>query len=174
MLTPSSPGSSSVSHVAFPAVDEHQLAILTSPIGFVFYIVTRESIFFANLRQAYLLSPLYASRISSRTVLFMSVPESHLTKAQLFQVFGDSVNRIWIVSDCSKLEELIQKRDKLAYRLEDAETMLLKSANAAWLGAIARSDAESALGASAGGHGGQSDPDSAPWAMKIKRPTHRL
>ena len=41
--------------------------------SFILYMITRESIFYINLRQAYLLSPYYASRISSRTVLFTSV-----------------------------------------------------------------------------------------------------
>ena len=43
--------------------------------SFVMYMITRESIYYINLRQAYLLSPFYAARISSRTVLFCSVPE---------------------------------------------------------------------------------------------------
>ena len=41
--------------------------------GFVLFMITRESIYYINLRQAYLLSPLYAARLSSRTVLYTSV-----------------------------------------------------------------------------------------------------
>lgn len=41
--------------------------------GFVIFMITRESIYYINLRQAYLLSPLYSARLSSRTVLFTSV-----------------------------------------------------------------------------------------------------
>lgn len=41
--------------------------------SFVIFMITRESIYYINLRQAYLLSPLYAARLSSRTVLFTSV-----------------------------------------------------------------------------------------------------
>lgn len=43
--------------------------------SFVIYIITRECIYFINLRQAYLLSPFYSARISARTVLFCSVPK---------------------------------------------------------------------------------------------------
>lgn len=41
--------------------------------SFVLLMITRESIYYINLRQAYLLSPLYAARLSARTVLFCSV-----------------------------------------------------------------------------------------------------
>lgn len=41
-------------------------------------MITRESIFYINLRQAYLMSPFYTSRMSSRTVLFTSVPEDYM------------------------------------------------------------------------------------------------
>jgi len=41
--------------------------------SFVIFMITRESIYYINLRQAYLLSPLYSARLSSRTVLFTSV-----------------------------------------------------------------------------------------------------
>ncbi|KAE8146632.1 hypothetical protein BDV25DRAFT_169690 [Aspergillus avenaceus] len=100
---------------------------------FVFYVVTRESIFYANLRQAYLNSPAYVNRISSRTVLFMSVPEEYKSEKKLRQVFGDSINRIWITSDCKKLDKIVRKRDKLAFKLESAETWLIRSANSARL-----------------------------------------
>lgn len=102
-------------------------------IGFVFCTITRESILYATLRQAYLLSPLYASRISSRTVLFLAVPQSYLCKKKLSKVFGDSVKRIWITSDCSKLQKLVKKRDNLAYSLEAAETRYIRKAHAAYL-----------------------------------------
>jgi len=46
--------------------------------SFVIYMITRESIYYINLRQAYLMSPFYTSRISSRTVLFTSVPEDYM------------------------------------------------------------------------------------------------
>lgn len=41
--------------------------------SYIIFMITRESIYYINIRQAYLLSPLYASRISSRIVLFCSV-----------------------------------------------------------------------------------------------------
>ncbi|KAA8642848.1 hypothetical protein EYZ11_008003 [Aspergillus tanneri] len=101
--------------------------------SFVFYVVTRESIFYANLRQAYLNSPAYVNRISSRTVLFMSVPDEYKNEKKLRQVFGDSIRRIWITSDCKELEKKVQKREELSYKLESAETRFIRRANSARL-----------------------------------------
>lgn len=47
---------------------------LLMQLGFVMYVITRESIYFINLRRAYLLAPFNSARISSRTVLFTDVP----------------------------------------------------------------------------------------------------
>ncbi|KAI2826242.1 hypothetical protein CBS147320_6417 [Aspergillus niger] len=103
---------------------------------FVFFVVTRESIFYANLRQAYFNSPAYAERISSRTVLFMSVPEEYKNEKTLRQVFGNNINRIWITSECKTLDKKVMERAKLAYKLEHAETKLIRAANSARLKAI--------------------------------------
>jgi hypothetical protein len=122
-------------------------------------------LFYANLRQAYLNSPAYADRISSRTVLFMSVPESYKTEKRLRQVFGDRIRRIWITSDCNKLQKLVDERDKLAYSLEHAETKFIRAANAARMKAIER-QAKSGICADCE----VAEPS---WSQKTKRPTHR-
>ncbi|KAG9702898.1 DUF221-domain-containing protein, partial [Aureobasidium melanogenum] len=101
--------------------------------GFVIYMVTRESIYYINLRQAYLLSPYYASRLSSRTVLFTSVPDEYLNEANLRRMLGESVERVWIPTDTGDLEDEVKQRDKTALKLEAAETKLIKAANAARL-----------------------------------------
>ncbi|KAI4745605.1 DUF221-domain-containing protein [Aureobasidium sp. EXF-12298] len=101
--------------------------------GFVIYMVTRESIFYINLRQAYLLSPYYASRLSSRTVLFTSVPDEYLNESNLRRMLGESVERVWIPTDTGDLEDEVKERDKTALKLEAAETKLVKAANAARL-----------------------------------------
>ncbi|OJD16556.1 hypothetical protein AJ78_03293 [Emergomyces pasteurianus Ep9510] len=144
--------------------------------SFVFYMVTRESLFYATLRQAYLLSPLYASRISSRTVLFMSVPQRLLTKPKMTKVFGKAIRRIWITTDCKKLDELVKERDELALRLERLETDLIKSANSARSKALKKQkkDEECAVAAGVNPESADCDIDSVPWAKKVKRPTHRL
>jgi hypothetical protein len=104
--------------------------------GFILALITREHIFYINLRQAFLLSPVYANRISSRTVLFTSVPEPYLDERKLRKVFGESVRRIWITGDTKAVDDLVEERDKVAMRLEAAEVKLIRLANAERLKAI--------------------------------------
>ena len=104
--------------------------------SFILVLVTREHIFYINLRQAFLLSPVYANRISSRTVLFTSVPTPYLDEHKLRKVFGDAVRRVWITGDTEVVDEKVSERDEVAFRLEAAEVKLIKLANAERLKAI--------------------------------------
>ncbi|TDZ22831.1 Uncharacterized protein Cob_v004432 [Colletotrichum orbiculare MAFF 240422] len=140
--------------------------------GFVMYLIMRECIFYINLRQAFLLSPTYAKRISSRTVLFTSVPEHYLDEARFKKLFSDSVKRVWITGDTEKLEELVEERDKVAMKLEKAQVKLIKLANAARLKALkkggpAADETPTAMDA-------ETADASARWIPQKKRPTHRL
>ena len=143
-------------------------------------MVTRECIFYINLRQAYLLSPLYANRMSSRTVLFSSVPDEYLNETKLRQVFGPSVKNLWICTDCKDIEDLVKERDKVAMRLEGAETKLVRMANAARLKAQKKGGAGRAEEATGTGHttdeagDGESGSIASRWVAQKKRPTHRL
>lgn len=155
-------------------------------------MVTRESIFFINLRQAYFLSPLYASRISSKTVLFTSVPEEYLNDAKIRRMFGpEKVRNVWIAADTKKLEELVEERDKAAFKLEAAEVKLISLANKARVKSLKRnqnqpSDEEEAnvTGAAAAADIVSSNPAedataesgtvAARWIKPSQRPTHRL
>ncbi|GAP82661.1 putative phosphate metabolism protein 7 protein [Rosellinia necatrix] len=139
--------------------------------GFVMYMVVRESIFYVNLRQAFLLSPMYSDRISSRTVLFVSVPDEYLDKARLRKVFGDSVKNIWIAGETKELDESVKERDKVAMKLEQAEVKLLKLANAQRLKAIKKGAADERPEAPADAEPGSL---AARWVPPKKRPSHRL
>ncbi|KAI1298807.1 hypothetical protein F5Y03DRAFT_258093 [Xylaria venustula] len=139
--------------------------------GFVMYMVVRESILYINLRQAFLLSPIYSNRISSRTVLFVSVPDRYLDKARLRKVFGDSVKNIWIAGDTKELDDLVKERDKVAMKLEKAEVKLLKLANAARIKGMKKSGAEERAVAPADAESGSL---AARWVPTKKRPSHRL
>jgi calcium permeable stress-gated cation channel len=105
-------------------------------IGFILYMVTRECVYFINLRQAYLLSPHYANRLSSRTVLFSCVPKHILDERKLRRIFGDTVKNIWIPRETDELDQLVDERDQTAIRLEKAEILLIKKANAAYRKAV--------------------------------------
>lgn len=144
--------------------------------GFVFYMITRESIYYVNLRQAYLLSPLYAKRVSSRTVLFTSVPGEYLDEAKLRRMFGRQMKNLWVATDTKKIEDLVEERDKVAFKLEAAETKLIKLANAARLKSMKKGghhDDESHLGNTDGDGNGESGSVAARWISAKKRPTHR-
>lgn len=138
------------------------------------YMVARESIFYINLRQAYFLSPLYGSRISSRTVLFNSVPQDYLDEAKLRRMFGKQLKNLWIATDCKDLEKLVEERDKVAMKLEGAETKLIKLANTTRLKSIkkggARHEEEHHLGNNTDGESGSV---AARYINPKKRPTHR-
>lgn len=133
----------------------------------------RECIFYINLRQAFLLSPFYSNRISSRTVLFTSVPAPYLDEAKLRQVFGPSVKNIWITSDTKELDEAIKERDKVAFKLEGAEVKLIKLANKERQKALKKgASAEAPDGALPLGDA-ESGSIAARWVPNKKRPTHR-
>lgn len=137
--------------------------------GFVMYLIFRECVFYINLRQAFLISPFYSDRVSSRTVLFTSVPDKYLEERALRKVFGNSVKHIWINHDIKEVEKLVEERDKVAYKLEKAEVKLIKLANKERL--------KTAKGAPTENNHPPLDAESGSvasrWVPQKKRPTHR-
>lgn len=99
--------------------------------GFVLFTVVRECIYFVNLRQAYLSSPYYADRLSSKTLLLLCVPKHYRDEARLRKLYGDSAKRIFIPRTSKDLANLVKEREQTAMRLEKAEIDLIKKANAA-------------------------------------------
>lgn len=147
-------------------------------IGFVFFMITREHIFAINLRQAYSLSPAYASRISSRTVLFSAVSENYLNSNKIRAMFGvDKVKNVWIATDTAELEEKVKDRDAAAMKLEAAETKLIVMANKARNKALKKGGSEednSEENATMGQFDDESGSVAARWVQAKDRPTHRL
>lgn len=97
--------------------------------AFVMWIITRETIYFINLRRAYLLAPFNAARMSSRTVLFSDVPAEYQNKEKLQTLFSGSMKRAWLATDCKDLSDKVEERDKDALKLEGAEIKLIQIAN---------------------------------------------
>jgi hypothetical protein len=93
------------------------------------WIITRETIYFINLRRVYLLAPFNAARISSRTVLFTDVPVEYLSQEKLRELFGGTMRRSWLAPDCKYLTKKVEERDKDALKLEGAEIKLIQKAN---------------------------------------------
>ena len=132
-------------------------------LGFVLLLIARERMYFIGLRQAYFLSTVRAERLTSRTVLFMSIPKDMLSEQALIQAFGRHVRKVWMVTDAKDLEDKVDDRTKLHMKLEAAEVKLSKQANAARLKAEKKNP------------GSQSDHrDPNHWIDNKKRPTHKL
>ncbi|KAK4936653.1 hypothetical protein LTR10_022505 [Elasticomyces elasticus] len=108
--------------------------------GFVLYMVSRECIYYVHLRQAYLHSPFYAKRLSSRTVMFTSIPKEYRDEAKLKKIFGDVVKTVWLPKSSKELANCVEERRQTALRLEKAEIALIKMANAARTKAMKNGD----------------------------------
>jgi len=142
--------------------------------GFIMYLIMRECIYYINLRQAFLMSPFYSDRISSRTVLFSSVPEPYLHEAKLRKVFGQSVRNIWITSNTKEVDELVKERDKVAMRLEKAEVKLIRLANKNRQAELKKGGASAEADTAAVPLDAESGSIAARWVPAGKRPTHKL
>jgi hypothetical protein len=142
--------------------------------GFIMFMITRESIFYINLRQAYLMNPAYARKLSSRVVLFTAVPAEYLNERKLREALGEHVFRVWFPTDTKQLEELVDERSKAAMKLEGAETKLIKLANAARLKSIKKGGAPAAEENVDVETAETTGSVAARWVTPKERPTHRL
>jgi hypothetical protein len=118
---------------------------------------------------------LYASRISSRTVLFQSVPIDFANEAKIRSTFGDEVKNVWIASDAKELEDMVKERYKACIKLETAETKLIKLANDARLKSIKGQPTDTHRPSmSHDDYSNESGAAAARWVRPKERPTHRL
>jgi hypothetical protein len=140
--------------------------------GFVMRIITRETIYFINLRRAYLLAPSNAGRISSRTVLFTDVPVAYQNKEKLQALFGGTMRRSWLATDCKDLTDKVEERDKDALKLEGAEIKLIQKANKRRLKWEKKNEKTKAPAAD--GEDAEIATPGSRWLEKKDRPTHRL
>ncbi|KAH7130260.1 hypothetical protein B0J11DRAFT_522759 [Dendryphion nanum] len=131
-------------------------------LGLVMIIIARESFYAVNLRQAYRRSPWGASRLSSKTILFTSVPKT-IGQNTLFEMFP-GVKHAWVASNCKELQDLVEDRDDTALKLETAEVQLSRDANANRL--------KAAKGKKA--YQGEDTADGSKWLNPKDRPTHKL
>ncbi|KAI0996402.1 Uncharacterized protein K3495_g11778 [Podosphaera aphanis] len=143
---------------------------------FVLSLVTREIIFYVNLRQAFFSSPFFANRISSRTVLFTCVPTEYQDEGKLRKIFGSSVKRVWITRETTNIDKLVEERDQVAYSLEAAELKLLKLANSERLKKISKSSStqQDSQNETATEVDVETGSLVSRWVPEKKRPTHKL
>ena len=89
-------------------------------------------------------------------------------------MFGKHVKNLWIANDCGEMEKLVNERDKVAMKLEAAETKLIKLANTNRLKALKKGGQQAAALNEAEEVHGESGSVAARWVPTKKRPTHRL
>ena len=135
---------------------------------FILLLITRESIFYVNLRQAYLMNPAYASKLPSRTVLYVAVPDEYLSESKLRGMLGSSVKRVWFPCQSKELDDLVEERDKAAMTLEAAETNLIVTANKERLKAGEQNGTAPDVEAA------EPEASASRWLTPKQRPTHRL
>ncbi|KAL9603955.1 MAG: hypothetical protein Q9179_002017 [Wetmoreana sp. 5 TL-2023] len=100
---------------------------------FVFFDELRGYI---RLRQSYLTSPQHRLRASATTVLVTAIPRKWCTYEALdglYDVFPGGIRNIWVNRNFDELNEKVKLRDKLARKLESAETDLIRNAKKAQL-----------------------------------------
>lgn len=93
------------------------------------YICFDELRGYIRMRQAYLTSPQHRLRASATTVLVSSIPHKWCSVEALdglYDVFPGGLRNIWINRNFDELSGKVQRRDKLAKKLEAAETDLVK------------------------------------------------
>lgn len=135
--------------------------------GWAFYwifmfLVYRELFFYNSMRQVVLSSPRYAKKLSSRTVLFQTVPEQYLSEREFAKLF-DGVQRVWITrGGNSKLASKVAKRDSMVAQLENVLNKYIK--NGVKKVKKAKKKAPDAMVSS----------DITQYIPENKRPTHRL
>ena len=138
------------------------------------YIITRETVYFINIRHAYLLAPFNAAKISSRTVLFTDVPTEYRSLEKLQRLFGGSFRRSWLTTDCSDLDDKVEERDKDAMKLESAEIKLSQKANKRRLKSEKKQSKNKTKEAPRDSRDEEAASLSSRWMKKKDRPTHRL
>lgn len=127
----------------------------------VLYVIYRELVFYTSIRQAVLASPRYARKLSSKVVLFQTVPEQYLSEEEFTKLFED-VKKVWIARSPKELRSKVEEREKLANKLEAAENTILRNAMSRKLKAEKKGET-------------LSNPDEMEtYVPKNKRPTHRL
>lgn len=96
---------------------------------FIMFTIARERLWLIGLRQAWATSKRNGSRLSSRTVLFLSCPRDALQESNMHHFFGENAIHIWPVTQVASLEALVSDRDAKISQLEEAEVSLIQSAH---------------------------------------------
>ncbi|EME78155.1 uncharacterized protein MYCFIDRAFT_146012, partial [Pseudocercospora fijiensis CIRAD86] len=95
-------------------------------LAWVMFVITRESKFFVRLRQHYYSSPYESACISTRSILFVNVPEAMRNEDAIRKEFS-GVRKVWLVNVPEDLAEKVKDRDTAAQKLEAGEVKLIRN-----------------------------------------------
>ncbi|KAJ3497629.1 hypothetical protein NLG97_g1755 [Lecanicillium saksenae] len=142
--------------------------------GFIMYMITRELIFYVNIRNAFFNHPNYAQRISARTVLFTNVPQDYLDESRLHAMYPGVIRQVWIAGDVKELEEEVKKRDETALKLEKGEVSLIKAVNKARAKEMKKKGGDASEEQVEVARDTETGNIASRWVPDKKRPSHRL
>ncbi|EMC91447.1 hypothetical protein BAUCODRAFT_57233, partial [Baudoinia panamericana UAMH 10762] len=126
-------GATQLDRLTFSNIDRNDFLWAHVAVAWVFFLgilvfIAWERLRLIGVRQAYYLSDEYASRLSSRTVLFLNAPREATQPEKVKDYFGENAVKVWPVRDTGDLEQLVQQRNDTAYALERAEVDLVMTA----------------------------------------------
>ncbi|KAL8953498.1 MAG: hypothetical protein Q9222_000645 [Ikaeria aurantiellina] len=122
------------------------LVLAVVVVVYTCYVFFDELRGYIRLRQSYLTSPQHRLRASATTVLVTAIPRkwcTHEALEGLYDVFPGGIRNIWVNRNFEELNEKVKLRNKLAKKLESAETGLIRKANKAHLAKL-KKDAQKA------------------------------
>lgn len=93
----------------------------------IMFTIYRELHFYANIRNLILSTPKYAKKLSSRVVIFQTVPDQYLDEIEFYKLFG-GVRKIWVAKVSKELTEKVKERSDLCNKLETELNKLLTKA----------------------------------------------
>ncbi|PSR80139.1 hypothetical protein BD289DRAFT_441297 [Coniella lustricola] len=96
--------------------------------GLILFVIARERLWLIGLRQAWYLARANASRLSSRTVLYLDPPKN-VSAEDVQTAFGQEAKSQWIVTTTKPLDDAVKVRDDKVFALEDAEVSFLRHAS---------------------------------------------
>ncbi|AOA61619.1 hypothetical protein PP7435_CHR1-0065 [Komagataella phaffii CBS 7435] len=100
--------------------------------GSILYVIYRELYFYNNMRVVIMSSPLYGTKQSSKSVIFQTATPQFLFKSELRKLF-DGVKNVWVLQAPKDLAPLVNKRDQVSMKLENAICKILTQSTKRYL-----------------------------------------
>jgi calcium permeable stress-gated cation channel len=102
------------------------------------------------------------------------VPDAFASEAKMRQMYGSKLKNVWVATQTKVLEEKVEERNKVAMKLEAAETKLIKMADDARRKSMKKGSGDVEGAVTHGDIGGEPGSAAARWVKPKQRPTHKL